>query len=220
MSNISINLKLLRNEAGLSFEELSEKTGINVILLEAFETEKCAPNEYQLEVLCKVLKIPSDEIGERNLVLERKQATNMMKSRENRNNYNWYFGNKKKFIFYLSYIIYFVLAVSLLSLYYIHKFEGVTLELLRQEWITTSAFPFPVYVFLFYYTHMSFGISLFGLGVGVFMVIDYFTKHTFYFRWWYIFWISFFITCLEIIGILGSIPYLIYVIIKIIKRKY
>ena len=91
MSNLAENLKLLRNEADLSIEELSEKTGINVILLEAFENDKCTPNEYQLEVLCKVLKIPADEIEERDLQAERKQATQMMRSKENRNNFNWYF---------------------------------------------------------------------------------------------------------------------------------
>ena len=220
LSRLADNLKLLRDEASLSFEELSEKTGINKILLEAFENEKCVPNEYQLEVLCKVLKIPADEIEERDLHEERKQAIQMMKSKEHRNNYNWYFGSRKKFIFYLSYIIYFVVAVSLMALYYLNKFEGITLEMLHKEWITTSAFSFPTYVILFYYTHMSLGITIFSLGVSIFLLIDYFSKHSFYFRWWYIFWISFFFTCLQIIGFVGAIPYLIYVIIRLMKRKY
>lgn len=220
MSKLSSNLRLLRNEANLSLEELSERTSINVILLEAFENDKYSPNEYQLEVICKVLRIPYDEISERDLVEERKQATHMMKSKENRNNFNWYFGSRKKFIFYLSYIIYFVVTISLFSLYYINKFENITLDMLRKEWLTTSSLSFETYVILFYYTHMSVGITIFSLGVSVFLLIDYFSKHSFYFRWWYIFWISFFFTCLQIIGFVGALPYLIYVIIKLIKRKY
>ena len=64
MSIIASNLKLLREEASLTIEELSEKTGINISLIEGFENNKYVPNEYQLEILCKILKMPADEIGE------------------------------------------------------------------------------------------------------------------------------------------------------------
>ena len=67
MSLLSENLKLLHLESGLSFEELSERTGIDVILLKAFENEKLVPNEFQLEELCRVLKFPFEDINDRNL---------------------------------------------------------------------------------------------------------------------------------------------------------
>ncbi len=217
MSNISSNLKLLRNEANLTIEELSEKTGIKQELIIGFESGEYNPNEYQLEVLCKILKMPADEISERNLVEERKTATSKMRSKDNRENFNWYFGNRKRFLFYLGYVVYFVLGIVLLSLYYINKFERLELsfEVLESLWYEDPN--------LFYYAisyFIGYGFSIFGLGVSAFIVIDYFSKHYFYFRWWYIFWISIIITCLKYIGLFGSIPYFIYVIIKLIKRKY
>ena len=57
MTNLASNLILLRKEAHLSLEELSEKTGINIKLLDAFEKDQIEPNEYQLEIICKYLKI-------------------------------------------------------------------------------------------------------------------------------------------------------------------
>ena len=64
MSLLSENLKLLHHESGLSFEELSDRTKIDVILLKAFENDKLVPNDFQLEELCRVLKFPYEDIYE------------------------------------------------------------------------------------------------------------------------------------------------------------
>ena len=220
MSLIASNLKLLREEASLTIEELSEKTGINISLIEGFENNKYVPNEYQLEILCKILKMPADEIGERDLVLERKTATTKMRSKANRENFNWYFGDKKRFMFYLGYVMYFLFGISILILYYLHKFEGLTMDSLRIFWMQTSSLSFPGFVIQFFISHTRIGLSIFGIGVSIFILLDYFSRHTFVFQIWYLFWLTTIILLLQLIGIFGSIPYFIYVICRLIKRKY
>ena len=111
MSILSENLKLLHQESGLSFEELSIRTGINESIIKAFENEQLEPNEYQLEILCRVLRFPYEDIYDRNLVEERKAATRKMRSNTTREQYNWYFGDRKVFWYYLSYIIFFVVMI-------------------------------------------------------------------------------------------------------------
>ena len=220
MNYISENLKLLREEALLSIEELSEKTGINSILIESFENGKCIPNEYQLEILCKVLRMPSDEIAVRNLAEERKLATKEMRSKGNRENFNWYFGDKKRFLFYISYVIYFLFGISLLTFIYINKFKDFDIDYLRLEWMWTSSLSFPVYVIQYFINSTRLGLSIFGLGVSAFIIFDYFTRHTFVFQIWYILWLSAIILFLQLLGIFGSIPYFVYVVYRLIKRKY
>lgn len=223
MSNIAINLKLLRDEARLTTSELAEKTGINERLIIAFENDELVPNDYQLEVLCKVLKMPSDEIASRNLPEERKNATKEMKHTQNRNNYNWYFGNRKHLIFYLCYIAYFLVGVTTLVLYYTYKFDamGITSQKLHDAfYLQNLSYPYFVYVILIFWQNMRFGLIAFSFGISFFILFEYFSSHRFVFRWWYIFWITIFVTFIELLGLFGAIPYLIIILIRIIKRKY
>lgn len=222
MSILSENLKLLHQESGLTYEELSIRTGINESILKAFENEKLEPNEYQLEVLCRVLRFPYEDIYERNLIEERKTATKRMRSSNTRTQYNWYFGDRKVFWFYLSYIIFFVVMVTCLSLYYINKLSEINfLELYSlykaQFGITIS---YPLFCFEIVYNEIFIGLSVFGFGVAGFIGFDYFKKHQFVFRWWMIFFISTIIAFLRIFGIIAAIPYLVICICNLIKGKY
>ena len=222
MSILSENLKLLHRESGLSYEELSIRTGINESIIKAFENEQLEPNEYQLEILCRVLRFPYEDIYERNLVEERKAATRKMRSNTTREQYNWYFGDRKVFWYYLSYIIFFVVMITGLSLYYINKLSNYNfLEiyyLYKAEYgITLSYTMFCIKII---YSEVYVGLSVFGFGVAGFIGFDYLKKHRFVFRWWMLFFISTIIAFLRIFGIVAAIPYLIICISNLIKGKY
>lgn len=222
MSLLSENLKLLHHESGLSFEELSDRTKIDVILLKAFENDKLVPNDFQLEELCRVLKFPYEDIYERNLVEERSSATKKMRSSQTREQYNWYFGDRKVFWFYLGYIIFFVLMVSLLTLYYVNKLKDVNIyeiyTLYKFEFAITS--PYWVFFIQFIYNEMFIGLSIFGFGVAGFIAFHYLKTHQFVFHWWMLFFISTILAFLRIFGIVAAIPYLVICISNLIKGKY
>ena len=222
MSLLSENLKLLHQESGLSFEELSEKTGIDVVIIKAFEQEKLVPNDYQLELLCRVLKFPYEDIEERNLTEERKTATKKMRSSATREQYNWYFGNRKVFWFYLGYIIYFVVMITALSLYYINKLKGIDLagEYALYKIYYTDVEPYWLFCIQVIYSEVFVGLSVFGFGVAGFIGFHYLKTHQFIFRWWMIFFISTIIAFLRIFGIVAAIPYLIICITNLVKGKY
>ena len=222
MSILSDNLKILHQESRLTFEELSEKTGINIEIIKAFESDKLIPNEYQLEELCRVLKFPYEDIYERNLIEERSVATKKMRSAQTREQYNWYFGNRKIFWFYLSYIIFFVIMITLLSLYYVNKLSKVDIAEIYSLYKIYYAITEPYWLFCikYIYNEVFIGLSIFGFGVAGFIGFDYFRRHQFIFRWWMLFFISSIIAFLRIFGIVAAIPYLVICISNLIKGKY
>ena len=223
MSILASNLKLLREEASMSINDLSEKTGINEQLLIAFEEDRITPNEYQIEVLCRVLKMPSEDITTRDLKVERAEATKGMRSKETREQYNWYFGNKKRFIFFLCYLFYFVIATSLLIWFIANKIvsEGITWELLKESYYYYNySYPFAIYLVLVFWQLFKYAMIIYGLGASFFIIFDFLWGRRVYFRWWYIFWIGVIFTLVVFLGIFGALPYFIYTIVRLIRGKY
>ena len=221
MSIISRNLVLLRKEAGLSITELSNKTGIKEEILIGFEEERLIPNEYQLEVLALALHFPYEDLTVRDISLEREKATKEMKSKSYRENYNWYFGNRRTFGLLLGYVIYFLVGVLIISLLVININKRYSLDMLYQYWLSQSSFSsYIVFIIYFYLSYLRLALAIFGAGVVVFFALDYFSKHTFYFRWWYILWLGLFLSLLYLVGIIGSLVYFVYVLTRLIRGKY
>lgn len=224
MSILSSNLKLLREEAGLSLEELSERCKINVDILAGFENETLIPNEYQLEVLCKELHMPYDDIMTRSLVDERKQATKEMKNRNNRSNYNWYFGNKKMLILFISYFVFFFIALPLLVLFSYYVFSSETFQynasLLKSNMEIMDKVRLFFNLIYYWFWQMKIILIIVGVIVIVFFCFYYFSYHTFVFRFWYIWLIGLFIALIPFIGIFGLIGLFIFFLIKLIKGRY
>ena len=223
MSILASNLKLLREEASMSINDLSEKTGINEQLLIAFEEDRITPNEYQIEVLCRVLKMPSEDITTRDLKVERAAATKGMRSKETREQYNWYFGNKKRIIFYIAYLAFFVIATTILALYVTNRINAFFLENTMEQlkdyyYIYYSAYPFVVFLIVFFWQLSKFGFIVYGLGISFFIIFDFLWGRRVYFRWWYIFWIGVIFTLVVFLGIFGALPYFVYTIVRLIKE--
>jgi len=221
MSLLSKNLKLLRNEANLSTSELSNRTGIREDLIIGFENDTFIPNELQLEILCKELKVPYEDISTRDFEVERKEATKNMRNSENRKNYNWYFGDKKTFLLLLLYVIYFLVGVSVIVLILVNQFKDLNIDYMYAWWQQEQPLNyFPIYFVYFLYRKTYILFLIFGIGVVIFFCLLYFRTHEFVFRIWYIFLISLFISLLPFIGIFGSITYFVYCFIRLIRGKY
>lgn len=220
MSYTAKNLKVLRNEANLSFQELEELTGIDEEILREFELGHLNPSYSQLVTLCRVLKMPVEDIDTRNLEEERRNATIQMKN-TSRTNYNWYFGDRKRLMFLIGYIAYFFLGIGILGLIYYFKFSNIDFEMMYYEYQQHYIMPaYETFVFQYIYNEVINSLYIFGLGAAIFMVVDYYSRHTFVFHWYLLFFLGIIITLAQIIGLLASIPFLVIVIRRIVLKKY
>ena len=209
MKYIATNIKVLRQEARLSFEDLSEITEISVDRLKQIEKGKIIPTEEEVELLCKPLRIHYEDIIERDILSERNEAGRKMKKSEYRGNYNWYLGDRKVFWIYFSYMLVVIIGLVLISIMskllnldiiYIFDNNGQLLPTTWLEAIITS------YALVSYVSGISFIIWL-----GI--------KLRYRFQWWHIFWISFVLSLVPVVGAITMLPSLGYSFYRsIIKR--
>ncbi len=218
MSVLSKNIKLLRKESFLSFEEIVEKIGVTKEEFLEWEEGVSEPNEYVLEKVCQVLKMPYEDIRDRDLTLEREEALNKMKKTGAiRRNYDWYFGSKTEKLFHVGYIMYFVvgLIVAILVFNFMQSLYGDYSELLEFY----PGYTIEELKLKLFFENLTTCLSFYTFGAGIFILIWYFKRHTFVFRWWYIMWIGILLTLLSIIGAVGCIPFFIYSIVKLFPKK-
>lgn len=213
MKYISTNIKVLRQEARLSYEELSEITGISVENLKLFEKGKLVPNEFEIRALCSPLRIHYEDIIERDILSERNDAGKRMKRSSERNNYNWYLGNKKVFGLYLGYflgIIVLLVVVTLLS-----KVTNLTILPLFDEngnWLCAT-----------FFTSFLTGYVITSYVSGICFVIWLLIKHNYKFKMWHLFLFSIIGSVVSILGIvcivgaIVMIPSLGYSFYRIVK---
>lgn len=217
MSILSKNLKLLRKESYLSFEEIVEKIGVTEEEFIEWEEGISEPDDDTLELACQVLKMPYEDIRERDLTLEREDALKQMKGSESRKNYDWYFGSKSVKLFHIGYIAYFVLGLAITIFIWIKMIPsdemvnelleyniGMTFEQLKLEIMLGN------FVSCF---------SVFAGGAGIFIAIWYFKRHTFRFSFWYILWFGVLLTVFVIISAIACIPFFVYSIIQLFPKS-
>ncbi len=217
MSILSKNLKLLRKESYLSFEEIVEKIGVTEDEFLKWEEEILEPNELQLEKICEVLKMPYEDIRERDLTIEREEALSQMKVGKIRKNYDWYFGSRTTKLFYIGYITYFILG--LVGVFLVWRFMqslygdySVLLEVYPNKTIEQIK----LMVML---EDLVRCLSVYAFGTGIFMAIWFFKRHTFRFSWWYILWFSLLLTIFVIISGICCIPFFIYSIVQLFPKN-
>lgn len=209
MKYISTNIKVLREEARLSYEELSEITNINIQRLKEFEKGKTIPTEEEIEILCKPLRIHYEDIIERDILSERNDAGKRMRKSQDRNNYNWYLGDRKKFGLYFSYFLIITLGLCLITI--TSKITGIDIifrldlngMLIPTTWLEA---------FITSYLLMSYP-------AGICFIVWLLIKLRYRFVWWHIFWLSFVISLIPVVGAFSMIPGIGYSFYKsIIKR--
>lgn len=218
MSILARNLKLLRQESYLSLEEIVEKVGITEKELLEWEEGVSEPNDIVLEKLCKVLRMPFEDIRDRDLTLERQEALGQMKGTKVRNNYDWYFGSKSEKLFHIGYIVYFIVGLAI-ALF--------VCKLLQSRYGDYSIFQeyYPQYTLEYIKLKLLFNdlikcLGVFVVGCAIFMGIWFFKRHTIPIHWWYIWFISIIITVIMIVSVIACIPFFVYSIIKLFPKKH
>lgn len=197
------NIQILRKEARLSPSELGEKMNVDEITVKDWESNKLIPSTNEIIKLCSILRISHYDMMTRDIKTERNEAGIKLKNSKDRKNYNWYYGDHKVVILNLIYLI----GIPLLYVFFVFFWNFVPIDLaLLVKLITLfkGAFPYVVaYV----------GVSLVS---GLIISITFMIKHRYRFQFWHIFLISLFITVVELVGLIGTIPYYIYTLVKLI----
>ena len=214
MKYISTNIKVLRKEARLSFDELSEETGISVENLKLFEKGKLVPNEFEIRALCKPLRIHYEDIIERDILSERTDAGRRMRHSSDRNNYNWYLGDRKIMGIYIGYVVVVLLMFICFTLF--SKFTNFSL-LLRIDPETGKLLPVSLM------DAAITGYFLTSYISGISFIVWLLIKIKYQFRFWHLFLISMaggFATIIGLVPLVGAIvmlPSLGYSFYRIIK---
>lgn len=217
MSILSKNLKLLRKESYLSFEEIVEKIGVSEEEFLEWEEGLSEPDEDTLEIACQVLKMPYEDIRERDLTLEREEATKQMKTSGARKNYDWYFGSRTAKLFHIGYIVYFIVGLVLASLAW--KMMMPTDEAINELLEDNVGVSFEWLKLTIMLGNFVSCFSVFAGGAGIFIAIWYLKRRTIRFSWWYILWFSVILTLFVIISAIACIPFFVYSIIQLFPKR-
>ncbi len=217
MSILSKNLKLLRKESYLSFEEIVEKIGVTEEEFIEWEEGISEPDEDTLETICQVLKMPYEDIRDRDLTLEREDALKQMKGNGVRKNYDWYFGSRTAKLFHIGYIVYFIIGLAV-ALYVWRKIipSDEVIKIFSEEILDMT---FEQLKFQILFRELITCLSVFAGGAGIFIAVWYFKRHTFVFNPWYILWFSLLIIVYIIISAIACIPFFVYSIMQLIPKR-
>ena len=208
---IGKNIKLLRKEARLTIEELASESEISIERLEEIETNETKVFTKELMVLCPILHISEEDIRERNLEEERRQAEINLKGSKSRTNYNWYYGDKKKILFYVLNLI-LVPVVFFVAYLICNKILPIIFQ--PDEFIDMETCQMLIKRYQIIYPYIASSITSL-----VFMVIELFKKVKIPLYYWYLFFIGIIISLLFIAGIILLIPFYIYCIYQIFVKK-
>ena len=203
---LGANIKLLREEARLTKEELAEKVNISVEELTNIEKGKIIPDNKLLKQMCVYLRISVEDILERDIVAERNDAGRRMKSSSVRKDYNWYLGDRKKLAMYISYLIVipvtFILALLLFS---------QTKEILVNE-LEMPVFQANIRIFMWSYLITC-------LPAFVYVLLFIIKKYSITFRWWYLLILQFIFTIGMLLAAIALIPGIFYSMYQIFIKK-
>lgn len=214
-NKVASNIKVLREEARLSLEEFAEKAGVSVNVVKAWEAGTLKPYTKDLMVICPILKIHEEDLLERDIASERLLANKKMKHSQFRSNYNWYYGSRSKFVFYLLAVI-LIPSLFLISFFSLKANYDIKLML--------ELFTYPTEEIVNFIINESTTICLAcayvvaGTCGAVFMIIEIIKRFRQYFRFWYIFLIISFSSLIYSLFLIALIPYYIYCLYQLIVK--
>lgn len=205
MTNIHTNIKVLREEARLTQQELAEKINVSEETVALWEKGKLDPTSEQIRKMCPILRIHEEDFLERDILAERTDAGNRMKKGKDRSSYNWYLGNRLSMTFYISYLI----IIPIVGILVGAITKSLAEEAAKQmDLIINTTLPAIVYA-----------VIAMGFVSAIYIYIFLFKRGILHFRWWYIFWISFISIFSILIGSIAT-PFLYgYAFYKGVIRK-
>lgn len=200
------NIKVLREEARLKEQDLAEALSVSVEEIKSFEKGTKVPTKDQVLKILPLLRIGHYDIMTRNILEERNNALKAMRNSKERNNYNWYFGDRSVVILNILYLILIPLVFLILA-FPLRSFVSFINFYIGEYAIISKETPI-----LQAYTVVSF-IS------GVLIVINFLKSINYVFRLWHIIWLSLLLTICVFIGLIGTIPYYIYIVVRLIVLR-
>lgn len=206
------NIKVLREEARLSVEQFAEKAGVSVQTVLNWENGSQKVYTKDLLVICPILRISEEDILERNIKAEREDAYLRMKKGSTRKDFNWYYGNKNKVVFYLIPLI--LIPVAALLTWFIVSNLSVFAESI--EVLESNNIEVPIILRYYYFFYPYIAATLVG---SVFIIIEVIKRYRRYFRWWYIVMAISFSTILFCLLAVTLLPYYIYCIYQVFILK-
>lgn len=180
MKAINSNIKVLREEARISQQEFAEALGVDVKTVKSWENGKLEPSCEEIKQMCPLLRIHYEDLIERDILAERINAGKEMKKNGNRSTYDWYYGNRLTFAFYLSYII--IIPVVFLCLFLIlGKLYDAQLSQLPVQAQVVEAMPSKLFI------QIVLSAEVCGFISAIYLLIYLFKKGIIKFQWWMIF---------------------------------
>lgn len=203
---LGANIKLLREEARLTKEELAGKVNISVEELTNIEKGKIIPDNRLLKQMCVYLRISVEDILERDIVEERNDAGRRMKKSSTRKDYNWYLGDKKKFAMYLSYLI--VIPVTFILAYLL---ISPVKEILVTE---LEMSPSQANLNIFMWSYLVTCVPTF-----VYVLLFVVKRFNVTFRWWYLLILQFILGIGILLAAIAVVPGIVYSLYQVFIKK-
>ncbi len=214
---IAANIRLLRKEARLTVEELSEKTGITVDRINEIESGKANIYTREYMLLCPILHINEDDLVERDLCKERKEALDRMNKTHNKGDFSWYYGDKKIVLFYLIGLILCLLSGIVVYSYY--KFTGY-LELLSKAVEELGEEPSILLDSIALKVgYLSYALQGAALPCSIMIIIEIYKRTSLKLAWWHIAIMFSLSSVIFAIGYIACIPYVFYCLYQIIIKR-
>lgn len=209
------NIKVLRTEARLTVEELSEKTNISIERINELESGNDHPLIRELDALCPVLRISEEDFLERDILSERSDARSRMNKEHAKGSFSWYYGDKKVVLFYVIGLVAVIIGGIASMLYYMYinqldliqtpEYQEAGLSLLDQ-----------LALYVGYIAYFPPGGSL---ATAVMIVIEIYKRTSLKFTWWHVVILFSASSIIVAIGAALSIPYIFYCLYQIIIKR-
>ncbi len=212
---LASNIKVLREESRLSIDEFANKIGVSKDRAREIEEGKSSPYTKELFEICKVLRISEEDILERDILTERMEANKRMKQADSRNTYNWYYGDRKKMLFY---ILALILIPGVFLLFFLLTKNGIIANNVKEYIAALEEEGIDVPWTIKYYRIV--GSYLLATICGmVFMIIELIRRFGNSFRVWYLIIVFGLIPVIIFTGALLLIPYYIYCLYQVIFKR-
>lgn len=212
---LASNIKVLREESRLSIDEFANKIGVSKDRAREIEEGKSSPYTKELFEICKVLRISEEDILERDILTERMEANKRMKQADSRNTYNWYYGDRKKMLFY---ILALILIPGVFLLFFLLTKNGIIANNIKEYIAALEEEGIDVPWTIKYYRIVESYLLATICGM-VFMIIELIRRFGNSFRVWYLIIVFGLIPVIIFTGALLLIPYYIYCLYQVIFKR-
>lgn len=201
--HLCTNIRQLRIEKRMSTTEFAKELNVAEDIVKAWEKGEAIPSEDEIKKMVEILRISYYDMMTRDILREREETTEKMKKSKERISYNWYYGSRKKVVLDIIYLVSIPLVfliAFLLTKNLKYELDGEIIQISTAARIVIAYCPCAI-------------IS------GVIFLTNIVLRYQIKFQFWYIFIIQFIIGISIVVSFFITIPYYIYIIYNLIKKR-